>query len=32
MLRAIARCEEKGMSKEEAQVEAFYLNTRKAGE
>ena len=32
MLRAIAHCEEKGMSKEEAQVEAFYLNTRKAGE
>ena len=32
MLRTIAQYEEKGMSRERAQVEAFYVNTRKAGE
>ena len=32
MLRTIARYEERGMSRQEAQVEAFYANTRKAGE
>ena len=32
MLRTIAHFEERGMSRQEAQVEAFYANTRKAGE
>ena len=32
MLRAIAQCEEKGMTREQAQVEAFYANTRQKGE
>ena len=32
MLRTIAQYEEKGMSREEAQVEAFYVNTRRKGE
>ena len=32
MLRTIAQYEEKGMSKEQAQVEAFYVNTKKRGE
>ena len=31
MLRTIAQFEEKGMTREQAQVEAFYVNTRKAG-
>ena len=32
MLRTIAQYEAKGMTREQAQVEAFYVNTRKAGE
>ena len=32
MLRTIARYEERGMSREQAQVEAFYANTRGKGE
>ena len=32
MLRTITHFEERGMSRQEAQVEAFYANTRKAGE
>lgn len=32
MLRTIAQYEEKGMTREQAQVEAFYVNTRKMGE
>ena len=32
MLRTIAQYEEKGMSREEAQVEAFYVNTQQKGE
>ena len=32
MLRTTAQFEEKGMTREQAQVEAFYVNTRKAGE
>lgn len=28
MLRTIAQLEEKGMDREQAEVEAFYLNTR----
>ena len=32
MLRTIAQYEEKGMTKEQAQVEAFYVNTKKRGE
>ncbi|WP_297209628.1 glutamate synthase large subunit [uncultured Flavonifractor sp.] len=32
MLRTIAQYEEKGMSREQAQVEAFYVTTRKVGE
>ena len=32
MLRTIAQYEEKGMSREEAQVEAFYVNTHQKGE
>ena len=32
MLRTIAQYEEKGMSREQAQVEAFYVNTKKRGE
>ena len=32
MLRTIAQYEERGMTREQAQVEAFYVNTRKAGE
>ncbi|MGI6030227.1 MAG: glutamate synthase large subunit [Eubacteriales bacterium] len=31
MLRTIAQYEEKGMNREQAQVEAFYVNTRKRG-
>ncbi len=32
MLRTIAQYEQKGMTREQAQVEAFYLHTKKAGE
>ena len=32
MLRTIAQYEEKGMNREQAEVEAFYVNTRKTGE
>ena len=32
MLRTIARYEERGMNREQAQVEAFYANTRGKGE
>ena len=32
MLRTIAQYEEKGRTREQAQVEAFYVNTRKMGE
>ena len=32
MLRTTAQFEEKGMTREQAQVEAFYVNTRKTGE
>ena len=32
MLRTIAQFEEKGVTREQAQVEAFYVNTRKTGE
>ena len=32
MLRTIAQYEEKGMTREQAEVEAFYVNTRKGGE
>ena len=28
MLRSIAQYEEKGMSREQAEIEAFYANTR----